>query len=472
MQNVANLVGLKDANISNIVGTGNILSLAKKDDLLYDRIMKNAKALSATSIFGSVNPEFSRTDTRIGRPVYGLFKDLGTAFFFSRYAVAAKMPTAAADIAIAAFDGGTPQSESIITEEETTQEPSISVDPEQELSSGAQNVNKCAGVSEAYNEIIASTAKAIESYIKVMQKLPQMEGTNNNITGVPGCCLPELSVNNSTLSARNKWNYYVFGYSGGHMTGGPPNIDKSLKELCIDLTNARKQFNDMCGITFEDPEYDCNEMARQLRLASCGYAMSSLSESGICVNLSIFANSDFNDDNINKQKYREYREKLNEYLQDTEAGYSYEEASQLAALEVGFTRDDISGPANAICDDVATCTAHINTILEKTFKIKNILDIRLAIMDQYGENSAQLQSYDARQINICQQSGDMSACQDILDFYKEGVWEQKCSNVNLNLYMFIDPNTNNLRPQWTINKIKKEKGPIVADCIIIYLAMQ
>ena len=63
-------------------------------------VMKAARAVSGTSVFGLVNPELNRTDTRIGRPVYGLFKDLGNSFFFSRYAVSAKLPTAASDISI------------------------------------------------------------------------------------------------------------------------------------------------------------------------------------------------------------------------------------------------------------------------------------------------------------------------------------------------------------------------------------
>ena len=181
LQNVANIVGL-GGGVSKIVGTGNIASIAKKDDILYSRLMKDAKALMGTSIFGSVNPEFTRADTRIGRPTYGLFKDLGMAFFFSRYAAAAKLPTAAADFAAAAFDGGSPQDQSIITEEETQEAPPVSVNPEQELSQGASNVNMCAQVMEGNRDLIASISKSIEAFVKIMRTLPQQEQVEVNYT--------------------------------------------------------------------------------------------------------------------------------------------------------------------------------------------------------------------------------------------------------------------------------------------------
>lgn len=466
LQNVANLVGLKDPNISNIVGSGNILSIARKDDLLYSRMSKDAKALMGTSIFGSVNPEFSRTDTRIGRPVYGLFKDLGTAFFFSRYAAGAKLPTAASDIAVAAFDGGSPQSESIITQEETEEDPSVTVDPEQELSQGAHNVNMCAQVVEGNRDLIAAISEAIKAFIEAMRTITLQEQVNANHTKIPGCCIPIIGANNKTLRARHKWNYYLNRSGVQEHMGGIPEIDKSLYEMCQELIETRNMLAGNCGITFEEPEYTCEQMAEKLHLGSCQRQVPER-----CPNISIFGTSD-SSVNISKNKLEEYQRLYREYTTRAEDPLSPEEAMQQAAIDVGILEPDINGDVLTMCQGEVPCLEHINDVLSKTFAVKDIIDIRGLIMQEYGDKDPkQLRNYDAQQLEFCINSGNMESCQDIVDYYNEDMWKEQCSAINKDLYHFIDPNTGNLRPNWPISKIRSEYGPLAADCIVIYLSI-
>lgn len=243
LQGITSLVGVKDSNISNIVGTGNILSLANKEDMLYDRIRQQARALAGTSIFGSVNPEFTRADTRIGRPVYGLFKELGNSYFFSRYAKGAKYATAASDIAVAAFDGGSPQDQSILTQEETAQ-PGASGNPQMDLNQNATNINACQAMRDSYKQIISSSYQAVEN-IK-----DQLRSLSNNRTKTPGFCFG-MGSNRNVKIQREQWN----------------NMLSSLESLCNQIRDTKNRFNAQCGIVVEQPVKTCEEMKESLILA-------------------------------------------------------------------------------------------------------------------------------------------------------------------------------------------------------------
>lgn len=243
LQGIASLVGVKDSNISNIVGTGNILSLANKEDMLYDRVRQQARALAGTSIFGSVNPEFTRADTRIGRPVYGLFKELGNSYFFSRYAKGAKYATAASDIAVAAFDGGSPQDQSILTQEETAQ-PGTSGNPQMDLNQNAANINACQAMRDSYKQIISSSYQAVEN-IK-----DQLRSLSNNRTKTPGFCFG-MGSNRNVKIQREQWN----------------NMLSSLESLCNQIRETKNRFNAQCGIVVEQPVKTCEEMKESLILA-------------------------------------------------------------------------------------------------------------------------------------------------------------------------------------------------------------
>ena len=433
------------ANMSNIVGTANIEGIANKNDLLYARLQRDAKALMGTSIFGSVNPEFTRTDTSIGRPVYGLFKDLGTAFFFSRYAAGSKLPTAAEDIAVAAFQGGSPQDESIIAKDETPAAPDSNA--EEELSQGANSVNQCAEFADTQKEYIKAISQTITAYLRIMFLIPRMEGVSSNITNVPGCCIPSLGINNKTLSARHKWNHYV-NRSGvtSHMSGTVPNISKTLEELCESLINNRNSLAGQCGIEFVQPEYSCREMARRLHLGHCGRAMISR-----CRNTVVFGN----DVSISRRKLEEYDAEV-AYLQ-TEDGGGYSagepdyEAEQIAAERL-IRNEDLEEIGAYICRDSVSCMQYINSVLEKTFAMEDILDIRDILVEMWGENrQPSLRHYDANALKACQSSGDMSGCQDIVDYYSGGEWENQCSQYNS---MLNNPDTSTY-----------------SDCDIIWLAI-
>lgn len=243
LQGITSLVGVKDSNISNIVGTGNILSLANKEDMLYDRVRQQARALAGTSIFGSVNPEFTRADTRIGRPVYGLFKELGNSYFFSRYAKGAKYATAASDIAVAAFDGGSPQDQSILTQEETAQ-PGASGNPQMDLNQNATNINACQAMRDSYKQIISSSYQAVEN-IK-----DQLRSLSNNRTKTPGFCFG-MGSNRNVKIQREQWN----------------NMLSSLESLCNQIRDTKNRFNAQCGIVVEQPVKTCEEMKESLILA-------------------------------------------------------------------------------------------------------------------------------------------------------------------------------------------------------------
>lgn len=243
LQGITSLVGVKDSNISNIVGTGNILSLANKEDMLYDRVRQQARALAGTSIFGSVNPEFTRADTRIGRPVYGLFKELGNSYFFSRYAKGAKYATAASDIAVAAFDGGSPQDQSILTQEETAQ-PGASGNPQMDLNQNAANINACQAMRDSYKQIISSSYQAVEN-IK-----DQLRSLSNNRTKTPGFCFG-MGSNRNVKIQREQWN----------------NMLSSLESLCNQIRETKNRFNAQCGIVVEQPVKTCEEMKESLILA-------------------------------------------------------------------------------------------------------------------------------------------------------------------------------------------------------------
>lgn len=243
LQGITSLVGVKDSNISNIVGTGNILSLANKEDMLYDRVRQQARALAGTSIFGSVNPEFTRADTRIGRPVYGLFKELGNSYFFSRYAKGAKYATAASDIAVAAFDGGSPQDQSILTQEETAQ-PGASGNPQMDLNQNAANINACQAMRDSYKQIISSSYQAVEN-IK-----DQLRSLSNNRTKTPGFCFG-MGSNRNVKIQREQWN----------------NMLSSLESLCNQIRDTKNRFNAQCGIVVEQPVKTCEEMKESLILA-------------------------------------------------------------------------------------------------------------------------------------------------------------------------------------------------------------
>lgn len=468
LQGVANLVGLRDSNISNIVGGGNILSVSGRDRSDYAAILRNARALSATSIFGSVNPDFRRTDTRIGRPVYGMFKDLGNAFFFSRYAAGAKLPTAASDIAVAAFDGGSPEDQSIITKEEDPQAPGSSPNPEEELSQGAHNYNMCAQVSETYKDLLNSISQSITGYIKIMLKLTQLERVRNQYTSVPGCCIPIMGVNNRTLSARHKWNYYLYG--GGvvsHMDGGAPDIDKTLYTLCGELRNYRNLLAGNCGIEFEEPEYTCQDMKRKLTLGSCGRKLS-----GKCQNITIFGDYDL-DINISRKKWKKYQKRVAYYMSEDGGSYSEEQAIYYASIDAGFSEMDLNGNINTMCTREGTCLSYINDVMEKTFAIENIVDIRGILLEEYGEDGKnqlqQIRNWDAQQLQYCHAAGDMSDCQEIVDYYDQDMWEKQCSGTNLHLNKYFDFKTKQLK--MSISQVAESDGQIIADCLVIYLAI-
>ena len=380
-----------------------------------------------------------------------MFKDLGNAFFFSRYAAGAKLPTAASDIAVAAFDGGSPEDESIITKEEDPQAPGGSPNPEEELSSGANNYNMCAQVSEAYKDLLNSISQSITGYIKVMLKLTQMERVRDQYTSVPGCCIPILGVNNRTLSARHKWNYYLYG--GGvvdHMDGGAPDIDTNLYRLCLDLREKRNILAGNCGITFEEPEYTCQDMKKKLT----------------------FGDYDL-DINISRKKWKKYQKRVKYYMSEDGGSYSEEQAIYYASIDAGFTEIDLNGNINTMCTAQGTCLAYINDVMEKTFAIENIIDIRGILVEEYGEDGKnqlqQIRNWDAQQLQYCHAAGDMSDCQEIMDYYDQDIWEKQCSGTNLHLNKYFDFKTKQLK--MSISQVAESDGQQIADCLVIYLAI-
>lgn len=353
LQEVANIVNLRDSNISNIVGGGNIVSLASKEDNTYERMIKAARALSGTSIFGLVNPELNRTDTRIGRPVYGLFKDLGNSYFFSRYAVGAKLPTAASDIAVAAFDGGSPQDQSLITEEDSTIVAG-STNPMLSLNSSAQSVQACQHMKDVYKQTIATEYAAIEAFKNAMKSI------SNNRPKTPGSCFGKGN-NKYVLQERNTWNDYV----------------DQLEESCENIRKNRRKFANQCGITFEEPIIDCNEMSRRLKLASVPQGVMYIK----CRDISIFDRDGVvNLENKDKRKLRKWERRYRHYLRYYKnQGYSEDAAEEAASMaaddEVPMDDDDISD-ADKICRTDSECYEYFDEKIEEGFAFGKIIDIK------------------------------------------------------------------------------------------------
>ena len=303
-------------------------------------------------MFGLVNPELNRTDTRIGRPVYGLFKDLGNSFFFSRYAAGAKLPTAASDIAVAAFDGGSPQDQSLITDEDAvlmggTTNPTIS------LNQSAQSVQQCSRYKEVYKQTIASAYTAVKAIKTAMQSI------SNNRPQTPGSCFGKGS-NRNVLLERNLWNSYV----------------SELESNCNTIRNQRNRFAGQCGIVFEEPLIECDEMANRLKLASVPQAVMIIK----CRNISIFDRDGIvklegKDKRILRKWERVYKRSFKSYKRQ---GYSEEEADELATIdadrEVPMDDDDISD-ADKVCRTADECDNYFVEKLEEGFAFGKIIDI-------------------------------------------------------------------------------------------------
>ena len=348
LQATANLIGIKDANLSNIVGGGNIAGIAKTDDSLYETMRKNARALMGTSVFGVQTPEFSRTDTRVGRPVFGIFKDLGNAFFFSRYARGAKLPTAASDLAAAAWDGAA-QDKSIITQGDNAQETGV-VNPEQELASGASSVSMCSQVREIYTQMLKNYFQTVKRQIETLYGVKSQYGVTPLKTNVPGLCYGK-NENRKTLLAREVWNSYLDGLEG----------------LCNGIRSAREGFAGQCNITFSKPEKTCRQMARSLHLAASKNPGVMIRR---CRNLTAFGVDKVS---INRSKYRRWERKYDEYIED---GYTEDQAAELADNAVPISRGDIEG-AFDLCDTEAECKEYINRRLEEGFAFQQIIGMKL-----------------------------------------------------------------------------------------------
>lgn len=345
LQGITSLVGVKDSNISNIVGTGNILSLANKEDMLYDRIRQQARALAGTSIFGSVNPEFTRADTRIGRPVYGLFKELGNSYFFSRYAKGAKYATAASDIAVAAFDGGSPQDQSILTQEETAQ-PGASGNPQMDLSQSAQNVNECQYMKETYKQTLMAQYNLLQEYENTMRQLSNAF----NDTETPGSCFGKGN-NRNVKEARDRWNNtYV----------------ELVKDVCNSVRETKNQFAGQCGIVIEQPVKTCYEMARNLKLAQVPQAVMIVK----CRKISLFGT----DSRIkltarDKRKLRKWQRAYNNALSENCDDAC---ATRVADEAYPFDKNDIEG-AEYVCESKTDCwNNYIDDVIEDGFAFGNI----------------------------------------------------------------------------------------------------
>ena len=350
LQGVASLVGIKDPNVSNIVGTGNIDSLAKKDDLLYERMQQQAKSLMGTSIFGSVNADFTRTDTRIGRPIYGLFKELGNSFFFSRYAKGSKYATAAADIAVAAFDGGSPQDHSIITNEETAQAGAVG-NPQGSLNQSAQNVDACAYMKDTYKQTIASYYDQVYSLRNEMRTL----SSNLNNIEVPGCCFGKGN-NRTTLQKRTQWNAYVDAIEG----------------LCSSIRRQRQLFAKQCKIDIEEPTKTCSEMAQNLKLARIPQARMIVK----CRRISVFGSD--SKIKLNRRKAKQWEDTYNTYYdQYIDDGYSAEQAMERATdkADEAIDLEDAIENAIYICKTKDRCKEYMDNKIEEAFAFGKITNI-------------------------------------------------------------------------------------------------
>jgi|GEM_PF-3446191 hypothetical protein len=343
LDKIASIIGVKDGNLSNIVGTGNIMSLANKDEMLYDRVKLQAKALAGTSIFGSINPDFTRTDTRIGRPIYGLFRELGNSYFFSRYAKGAKYSTAAEDIAIAAFDGGSPQDQSIITHEDTAH-PGASGNPQQALNQGAQAVNACQQMKSVYNQTLSSQYGMIQEYKRNMKNL---SNAFNN-TETPGSCYGQGNNRNVKI-ARDQWNTYV----------------DSIKEACDTMRDINNQFANQCGIVIAQPAKSCSKMAQALKLAHVKKAHMIVK----CRRISLFGST--GEANIKSSKLRKWDRRYRHYINND---YTPEEAEVAADQDVDIDMDDIEG-VDYKCNNKTNCWNYFDNMIEQGFAFGNITDI-------------------------------------------------------------------------------------------------
>ncbi len=342
LQGITSLVGVKDSNISNIVGTGNILSLANKEDMLYDRVRQQARALAGTSIFGSVNPEFTRADTRIGRPVYGLFKELGNSYFFSRYAKGAKYATAASDIAVAAFDGGSPQDQSILTQEETAQ-PGASGNPQMDLNQNAANINACQAMRDSYKQIISSSYQAVEN-IK-----DQLRSLSNNRTKTPGFCFG-MGSNRNVKIQREQWN----------------NMLSSLESLCNQIRETKNRFNAQCGIVVEQPVKTCEEMKESLILAG-------VKPKGVlyvkCRDMSVFDKSgELQFTAKGKRKIRKWSRRFNHYhTSDCDEVCAAEKADSDVPIYDSYIKTN-----GTLCKYSDECEDYFDARVEDAFAFGNI----------------------------------------------------------------------------------------------------
>lgn len=348
LQATASLIGVKDINISNIVGGGNITGIAKTDDSLYETMRKNARALMATSVFGIENPEFSRTDTRVGRPVYGMFRDLGNAFFFSRYAKGAKLPTAASDLAAAAWDGAA-QDKSIISKGDNAQTTGVA-NPELELAAGASSANMCSQAREMYTQMLKNYFQTVKKQIEILYGVKSQYGVSPLQTSVPGLCYGK-NENRKTLLARDAWNSYLEG----------------IEESCVSIRQARESFAGQCNITFSKPEKTCRQMARSLNLAASKNPGVMIRK---CRNLSAFGVDKVK---INRSKYKRWKKKYDEYIEE---GYTEDQAAELADNAVPISRGDIEG-AFGLCDKETECREYINRRLEEGFAFQQIIGMKL-----------------------------------------------------------------------------------------------
>lgn len=351
LQGIASLVGVKDSNISNIVGTGNILSLANKDEMLYERIQQQARALAGTSIFGSLNPEFSRADTRIGRPVFGLFKELGNSYFFSRYAKGAKYSTAASDIAVAAFDGGSPQDQSILTRDETAKAGAAG-NPQENLNQNAANINACQHMRDVYKQALSSYYSSIETLKDTLKQIA------NNNPKVPGSCYG-LNSNRTVKQQRETWNEQI----------------PAIKDLCENIRAQRNQFNNQCGIVIEQPVLSCSELVENLKLAGLPVAGMMYRK---CKNMAIFAKGSIDVSRRDRRKLRKWIRKFNGYKSpaDCEENCCDDEcAADKADNDVPIDEDDIEG-AERVCMSETRCyEGYFDEQIEAAFAFGNITNI-------------------------------------------------------------------------------------------------
>jgi hypothetical protein len=344
------LAGTVPSNISNIVGGGNILSLANKDESLYERVLQEARALSGTSLFGLGNAEFSRVDTRIGRPSFGMFKELGNSYFFSRYAKGAKLATASSDIAMAAFDGSK-QNQSIIAQGESATRTGGSTNPQLALNQSAQQVNMCSQVKDAQKDMLASYFQALNAYIDSLYTIASSHSINNQHTKVPGCCGGTTNINKKTREARAEWNHTI----------------ADLEDYCKEVRDSRKAFSNNCGIKFEEPSLSCSQLKNSLTLGYIGAAAMLVK----CKNVSVFGTS--GQIRLNNSKLNRWQDAKDYYMENTENA-TEEDAEIYADSQVDFNEGDIEGNLS-ICNSEEDCKEYVNRKIEQAFDFGTITEI-------------------------------------------------------------------------------------------------